>query len=230
MPTSLGVTIRAKLEGFGLTISLVGMKNVESAYSHRASEYIEHLGTPEAVHPSDRQLIRTWAKGTDGPVLDAGCGPGHWTNYMVSQGASASGVDLVHGFISSARTRFPDIHYEVGSIDQLDVESGSLGGILCWYSLIHHSPDTVRGTLTEFARTIRPDGGLLLGFFDGPAIESFDHAVITAYRWPVNRMALELNEAGFDVVETHTRTGEGYRPHAAIVAQRASSPSSRSAG
>lgn len=208
----------------------MSMNTVENAYSHRASEYIEHLGAMEAVHPSDRQLVRSWAHGIDGPVIDAGCGPGHWTNYMVDQGAAASGVDLVHDFISSAQARFPGVRYDVGSIDHLDAEPGTLGGVLCWYGLIHHSPDAVERTLAEFARVIRPDGGLLLGFFEGPAVERFDHAVTTAYRWPVNRMSQELHQAGFDVVEIHTRTGRGYRPHAAIVAQRAGSPSSPSTG
>lgn len=115
-------------------------------------------------------------------------------------------------------------------IEHLGAEPGTLGGVLCWYGLIHHSPDAVQRTLAEFERVIRPDGGLLLGFFEGPAVERFGHAVTTAYRWPVNRMRQELHQAGFDVVETHTRTGRGYRPHAAIVAQRAGSPSSANTG
>lgn len=53
-------------------------------------------------------------------------------------------------------------------------------------------------------------------------IERFDHSVIGAYRWPVAELSRELDVAGFEVFETHTRTGatERPRPHGAIVARR----------
>lgn len=59
-----------------------------------------------------------------------------------------------------------------------------------------------------------------MGFFDGATVETFDHAVTTAYRRPVVDLTHELVAAGFDVIETHTRTGIGYRPHGAITARR----------
>jgi ubiquinone/menaquinone biosynthesis C-methylase UbiE len=102
----------------------------------------------------------------------------------------------------------------------LGAATASLGGVLSWYSLIHHDPLDIRTPLAEFARVIRPGGGLLVGFFEGPAVETFDHAVTTAYRWPVVELGEWLVAAGFEVMETHTRTGIGYRPHGAIIARR----------
>jgi hypothetical protein len=61
---------------------------------------------------------------------------------------------------------------------------------------------------------------MLLGFFEGDAVEAFDHAVVTAYRWPVASLVALLDEAGFDVVDVHTRTDPGHRPHGAISAMR----------
>lgn len=198
--------------------------DVQGSYARRAAEYVERLGSMAAMHPADNELIRTWATGVGGPVLDAGCGPGHWTNYLVEQGVAASGIDLVSEFIASARSRYPGVSYRIGSIDALEADAGTLGGILAWYSLIHHEPAAVQATLTEFARVIRPGGGLLLGFFDGPTIARFDHAVVAAYTWPVHEMTRQLHEAGFQVLDTHTRTGPDYRPHGAIVARRVSQP------
>lgn len=63
-------------------------------------------------------------------------------------------------------------------------------------------------------------GGLLLGFFEGPAVEAFDHAVVTAYRWPVASLAVRLDEAGFGVVDVHTRSAPEHRPHGAVRAVR----------
>jgi SAM-dependent methyltransferase len=100
--------------------------------------------------------------------------------------------------------------------------TGSYAGVLAWYSLIHHEPTIIRQALDEIARVLRPGGGLLVGFFVGPDVEAFDHAVITAYRWSSEALSNELRAAGFDVTATHTRTGlqSSPRPHGAILAQR----------
>ena len=185
-------------------------------------EYANLFGSMGAAHPSDRQLVDTWADAISGPVIDAGCGPGHWTNYLVQRGTVASGVDLSPGFIAHARAQYSGVSFEVGDIDAFDITTGALGGLLSWYSLIHHEPRSIHIPLAEFARVLRPGGGLLLGFFEGSAIEKFDHAVLDAYKWPLTELIREVCAAGFDVIETHTRTGasERPRPHGAIVARR----------
>ncbi|MBG6191679.1 SAM-dependent methyltransferase [Arthrobacter sp. CAN_A212] len=198
------------------------LDEVGNAYLRRATEYTELLGSMDAVHPLDRQLVSSWADGIDGQIIDAGCGPGHWTNFLRECGAAASGVDLVPEFIDRARSAYPDVRFGVGSLETLDAAPGTVSGILSWYSLIHHEPSTIRIPLLEFARALRPGGALLLGFFESAVIKEFAHAVTPAYQWPVNDLTKELTSAGFDVIETHMRTTIGQRPHAAIVAQRKS--------
>jgi len=191
-----------------------------AAYSHRAAEYIELLGSMTVMHPSDIQLISTWADGVDGEIIDAGCGPGHWTNFLAERGHDVRGVDVVPEFISHARSAFPGVDFALGSLESLDVDTGSTGGILSWYSLIHHEPETIRVPLREFSRALAPEGTLLIGFFEGPEVEEFAHAVTPAYRWPVDDLSAELTATGFDVVESHVRKTAGQRPLAAIVARR----------
>ena len=206
--------------------------DVEAAYSDRAAEYVEKLGSISAVHPSDLQLITTWAALVNGPLLDAGCGPGQWTAYLADQGLDVRGIDQVPEFIDRARETYPHAAFELGSFDRLpDIAGGSVGGILAWYSLIHHEPSTIGATLEEFARILRPGGALLVGFFIGPVVEPFEHTVVTAYRWFPEALANELDAAGFEVIETHTRTGyqPKPRPHGAILAQLAPAPSHGSA-
>lgn len=192
------------------------------AYSLRAQEYAELFGSMSAVHPCDRQLVDTWADSVTGPVIDAGCGPGHWTSYLAQRGVAASGVDLSEELIARAGAAHPRVSFEVGDVDELRAGSGSVGGLLSWYSLIHHEPSTIQVPLTEFARVLRPGGGLLVGFFESPTTEKFDHAVLDAYTWPVAELSRELRAAHFEVIETHTRTSASGnpRPHGAIVAHR----------
>lgn len=196
------------------------MTSVADAYSRRAEDYVDLFGAMSAVHPSDRQLVETWADGVVGPVLDAGCGPGHWTDHLVGRGYDARGIDLVPAFVEHARSVYPGVPFAVGSIDRMDEPDASLGGILAWYSTIHHAPDRIGVPLAEFARTLRPGGTLLLGYFDSEStVDRFDHAVAPAYRWPAPALRALLGEHGFDVVEQHRRTGREHRPHGAVVAR-----------
>ena len=196
------------------------MNDIAGAYSARAAEYIEVLGTVELMHPSDRELIGTWGDRVVGEAIDAGCGPGHWTNFLAGRGLDIRGVDLTLAFVEHARRAYPRLRFATGSLEALGASDGSLGGVLAWYSLIHHAPDAIGPALDEIARVLRPAGLLLVGFFTGAAVEPFDHAVVTAYRWPVAELTERLRASGFETVETHTRTGTGYRPHAAIIARR----------
>jgi len=199
---------------------------VTSAYSRRAAEYIEHLGSMTSVHPADEALVTAWASTVDGPLLDAGCGPGHWTAQLASLGHDARGVDRVPEFVAHARQAHPGVPFAVADVDALPDEPESLGGVLAWYSLIHHDPAALRRPLEEFARVLRPGGRLLVGFPTGPDVEPFDHAVTTAHRWSVDRLAAAVSAAGFDVVETVTRDADDAtpRPHGAISARRHDRP------
>ncbi len=195
-------------------------EQVRSSYGSRAEEYTTHLGSIEVMAVEDRCLIAEWASTVQGRVLDAGSGPGHWTAFLASHGVEAEGVDLVPEFVESAAARFPELRFRVGDLESLPFEDGSLSGVLSWYSVIHTEPERLPSILREFARCLRPDGTLLLGFFDGPQVEPFDHAVVTAWFWPIQAMEDVLADASFEVVETHARHDEGSRAHGAILARR----------
>lgn len=193
---------------------------MQSAYAERASEYASRLGSMDAVHPADRHLVETWADHIEGEIIDAGCGPGHWTAHLVRRGCAVGGIDQVPAFIDLARAAHPEPTFTTGSMESLEASTGSIGGVLGWYSLIHHDPRSIHVPLRELARVLRPNGSLLLGFFVGPSVEAFDHAIATAYYWPISALTAELESAGYEVSEAHTRTGAGYRPHGAVIATR----------
>ncbi len=190
------------------------------AYAKRAAEYTDLIGSVDAAHPSDRSLIEAWARALSGPAVDAGCGPGHWTDHLTGLGLDARGIDLVAPFIVGARARYPGRRFDVESIEAIAEEDGSLGGILSWFSTIHYTPSRIAAPLAEFARVIRPGGGLLLGYFDAESTEPFTHAVATAQRWAARDLRAALERAGFDVVEVHRRSVAGARDVGAIVCER----------
>lgn len=191
------------------------------AYAARATEYIELFGDIDAAAEEDRVALLAWAKSVDGPIIDVGCGPGQWTSFLHAHGVDIEGVDPVAVFIDEARRRHPEARYRLGTAEALKVDDASLGGILSWFSLIHTTPDRIADALTEFARALREGGGLAIGFFEGVELEPFDHAVVTAYRWPVDALCERIEAAGFVIGETQTRTDAGTRPQGTILATRA---------
>ncbi|WP_120004109.1 class I SAM-dependent methyltransferase [Nesterenkonia muleiensis] len=191
-----------------------------TAYAARATEYAEKLGSIESVPAEYRPLISDWAGSCTSTILDVGCGPGHITDYLRRQGRDIEGLDPVPEFVSIAQSRFPRTRFRVAAAEDLGCDTGGIGGILAWYSLIHTDPEEIDHPLKECARALRPGGGLLVGFFEWPQLSSFDHKVVTAYRWPVNELAARIEHAGFTIESTAATRDPGTRPHAVIRAQR----------
>lgn len=197
---------------------VVTTEPVHETYSRRAAEYIAAVGTIEHASQVDRDYLLTWAKGIRGRVVDVGSGPGQWTDFFHHAGIEVQGVDPSEVFIERARSNYPDAHYTRGRAERLDYAEASVGGILAWFSLIHHDPAKIGEPLAEFARCLAPGGSVALGFFDGPAREAFDHAITTAYYWSVPALTSLLNDAGFDVTDARTRQDPGVRRQGVIVA------------
>lgn len=193
--------------------------DVKLRYTAAADAYIEMFGDVSCVDTEDLSFLERNLSSCEGPVLDAGCGPGHLTAYLADLGLKARGIDLVPTFIGNARANWPDIDFAVGSVQALDIADGSLSGILAWYSLIHFEPASLARVFAEFRRTMSHNAKLVVGFFDGEEVEPFDHKVTTAYRWPVDDMVRMLSAAGFVEIDRQLRSGTaGVRPHAAIAA------------
>ncbi|QTE29402.1 class I SAM-dependent DNA methyltransferase [Pengzhenrongella sicca] len=196
---------------------------VRAAYSERAAEYAAALGSISAMDPLDVRFISEWAARCRGPLVDAGCGPGHWTHLLTELGADVEGVDLVPAFVELARTRFPTASYRVARLDALGTPDQNAAGILAWYSLIHLEPVRVPAVLDEFRRCLRDDGTLVLGFFASARLEPFPHAFTTAYSWPVDELTQHVENAGFVVRHAHTRPNPARpdRQHGVLLADRA---------
>lgn len=200
---------------------------IADAYDVRAEEYLRLAGAVDQMDPRDRDAIARWRDATPGRLLDAGCGPGHWTAFLGdggSDGREVSGLDISVEFIASARSRFPDLCFDQASFRALPQATASIGGILAWYSLIHTDPADVPDVLGEFARVLAPGGSLLLGFFAGEPREPFAHAVTTAYFWSADALDAMLADAGFEVTYAERREREpgemSVRPHGALIARR----------
>lgn len=188
-----------------------------------SEQYIELFGDgwEERTHPEDMAIIRDHLVGLSGPVLDLGCGPGHWTAHLHSSGAEVTGIDMVPAFIEHACRTHPGPEFRLGSITEVDFSAGSVAGVLSWYSTIHMSSAELDRALVEFRRLLQVAGVLVVGFFDSAdEVATFDHRVTTAYRWPAAVFAKHLAQAGFDELQRvqYVLPGRRDRRFAAIAA------------
>lgn len=204
----------------GRGVTVIPEDKVALAYGRRAAEYAQLFGSASHASPSDQEHIATWSRQVSGRILDAGCGPGHWTAHMTDNGADVIGIDLTPEFVDIARQAFPLSRFAVGDLRKLPFQRGELGGILAWYSLIHLDPSEVPRVLAEFVRCSRLGGEVLVGFFEGPRLEPFEHKVFDAYYWPMDELVRLIEAAGFIVTTTETRHEPGQRNHGSLTAIR----------
>ncbi|MGK5531168.1 class I SAM-dependent methyltransferase [Streptomyces sp. URMC 129] len=165
-------------------------------YADLIRDSLDHLPLDRAVLAAFAEFARA---ADAGPVAELGCGPGYVTAHLRDLGLDVFGVDLSPVMIGLAREAYPDLRFEVGSMDALDLADGALGGIVSWYSVIHAPPEDIPSYFAEFRRVLAPGGALLCGFFEsgGGPVAAFDHKVTTAYRWPIDDLAGLAREAGF---------------------------------
>ena len=188
------------------------MTEIGAAYDGRAAEYIDLFGTIDKLAERDRETITTWRDTTTGRLLDAGCGPGLWSQELTTRGVrEVVGVDASAEFVAAARARYPEVSFERADLAALPLEDRSVGGILAWYSIIHTPPTDLPAILDEFARVLTPGGSALIGFFDGEPGEAFDHAVHTAYYWSTEALGDLLAPYGFIVEQASARQDPGAR-------------------
>ena len=184
---------------------------IRSGYDAIARDYAEHFRDLLAGQPLARGMLSAYAETVlaagGGPVVDVGCGPGCVTAFLDSCGLSVSGLDLSAAMVEVARSQFPNLRFDIGSMTTLAIPDATLAGIVAWYSIIHIPHDELPAVFAEFRRVLAPGGHVLLGFQVGDEplhlTNPFGHPVTLEFR----RLSPDiitglLHDAGF-VVTAH---------------------------
>lgn len=80
---------------------------MRDAYSSRSQQYIDLFDGDWDANEVDAAFIQRHLGGSRGPVLDLGCGPGYWAEYLHRLGVHVTGVGVVPEVIAHARARHP---------------------------------------------------------------------------------------------------------------------------
>lgn len=201
---------------------------VRTAYDTVAVSYAELFRSALAASPFDRAMLGIFAELVSGRVADVGCGPGRITGHLNELGLDVFGVDLSPQMVAVARTDHPQLRFDVGTITELDIADGSLGGVVAWYSVIHAPPAAQPAIFAELARVLEPGGQALLAFQVGAdqhvhLEQGYGHDIsLDVYRMDPDRVTAELDDAGLDVYARLVRdpAGRERTPQAYLLATR----------
>ncbi|MGH3880358.1 MAG: class I SAM-dependent DNA methyltransferase [Actinophytocola sp.] len=186
---------------------------IRDSYDAVARDYADVVPDRFAGDVFGRAMIAACAEVVSGPVADVGCGPGQVTAHLAALGLDAFGVDLSPRMVAVARERYPRLRFEVGSMAGLEIGDGSLGGLVAWWSIVHTPPAELPVVFAEFHRVLAPGGYALVGFHAGDRRRRPEHAYghpvhFDVYRFPPDRIATLLADAGLRVTATLTTEGE----------------------
>ncbi|SEM07739.1 class I SAM-dependent DNA methyltransferase [Nonomuraea pusilla] len=200
--------------------------STRASYNALAEEYDRHFARELDGKPLDRGLLGAFAEivraSDPGPVADLGCGTGIVTAHLDSLGVRAFGVDLSPGMLAVARRNHPELRFEEGSLEALDLPDNHLAAAVCWYSVVHTPPERQPLVFAELARVLRPGGHLLIAFQVGDEprhfSEVFGHQIaLDFHRLRPDRAADQLAQVGLLVTarlvrdpDSTERTSQGF--------------------
>ena len=110
-----------------------------------------------AEEPAVRGLIDALPPGR---ALDAACGTGRHTKYLVARGYDVVGIDASDAMLERARAAVAGADFRVGDLAALPLGDASVDLAVCALALTHCP--RLEPPLTELARVVRPGGTVIL--------------------------------------------------------------------
>lgn len=97
-----------------------------------------------------------------GPVLEIGCGTGHWTQFLSGLGYNVLGIDPSEPMLEKARSRrLPDCEFVRARAEKLPLPDHCMDLVVA--VAVFEFIDNREAAFSEIHRVLRPEGHFLLG-------------------------------------------------------------------
>lgn len=184
-------------------------KRMRATYDTIAADYAQRQEVAPELEDLGRNFLALVSPAAR--ILEVGCGAGRDMEWLESQGAEVTGVDISPGMLEQARTL---VWGELLEMDMLALQfpDDSFGGVWCMAALLHLPKADAPRALEEMHRVLTPDGALALSLQEGEG-EVWEAG---AYGHPVERFFARYSP---DEVE-HLLAAAGFR----VVVRRKTGP------
>jgi SAM-dependent methyltransferase len=133
----------------------------EKYYTENAEEWTEKYGK---VHEGLKPYLEKFMDLVQqGKILDAGCGPGEYTEFFAENGFKAVGIDSAPGMIEKVRENEKG-EYRQEDVRDLGFSKKEFDGIWCNTVMQFLRPEEMTDALEEFYRVLKPEGILYITF------------------------------------------------------------------
>ncbi|MGH6901706.1 MAG: class I SAM-dependent methyltransferase [Geminicoccaceae bacterium] len=126
-------------------------------YALWSQTYDQPLRLFPIEHPTMRRLLDPLPASV---VLDAACGTGRYSEYLIERGHRVIGVDRSPAMLAKAREKLPESAFREGDLEALPLVSGSVDVAVCALALVH-LPE-IGKAIAELARVVRPGGRVVI--------------------------------------------------------------------
>jgi SAM-dependent methyltransferase len=178
-------------------------------YDNIAAEYEAHYSDPSSTEYRRRFIYDPMFAGVDLAgmrVLDAMCGSGQTTEYLLSRGAVVTGLDISTEVINSFKLRWPACHVERRSLLSSGFADNSFDCVAVVGGL-HHIHPNLNQAVQEIHRVLKPGG-----YFCFMEPHSGSLADIVRRFWYKHDHMFSDNEASIDLDRLQKKFAEGFRP------------------
>jgi len=147
------------------------MKSIYN-FNIEADTYDEYYSTDlgRAIDESEKACVQKFLdRIANRKILELGCGTGHWSGWMASQGFEVHGVDIAEKMLEKAKGKnIPNSKFEVMSMTDLQFRDNSVENIIAITSL-EFSIDLDK-TFSEIKRVLKPNGYLIAAVLNSKSV------------------------------------------------------------
>jgi ubiquinone/menaquinone biosynthesis C-methylase UbiE len=157
---------------------------VERSYTAEAPTYDEYDPATPAHRRFVSQLIASVPP--EGSILDAACGTAPYAGMVTGAGLQYVGADQSSGMLERARTKWPDVRFELIGLQEMTFEA-AFDAVMCLDAMENVPPEDWPAVASAFRRALRPGGGQLYLTIEAVERSTLDEAWerATAEGWPV---------------------------------------------
>lgn len=131
-----------------------------AAYESNRSGYAEDWET----QPIDGELHALFLEHlVPGTVADIGCGSGRDSAWLQAQGWSVRGYDATPALVAEARTRHPEVVFEVAALPELP-GLPTFDNVVCETVIMHLSHEAALAGVQRMGELVHPGGRLYLSW------------------------------------------------------------------